>query len=383
MEIDTKRVAAKVSLEAIQSNLEVMHSLVPEGTKCIPVIKADGYGHGAVPIAHRLEPLAYVWGFAVATAEEAFTLFDSGVRKPILLLGGVFEGSIDGMLARGIRFCVSDASQGRMVAERARELRIPANIHVAVDTGMHRIGFSPDEGSADAVKALLEDPYLIAEGLFTHYARADEEDLAAALSQLKRYLAFRQMLTERGIAFRLCHTANSASVLHFPEAHLDAVRCGITMYGLTPSDEMTALMEENGVCFRPAMTLISHVIHLAEIDAGEEIGYGGTVTLTRKTRIATVPVGYADGFPRMLSGKGEVLIRGKRAKILGRICMDQFMADVTDIPEVSCGDPVVLLGKMDGEEITAEEIGRLSGRFNYELVCCITSRVPRVYGEGA
>ncbi|MBE5997721.1 MAG: alanine racemase [Lachnospiraceae bacterium] len=373
------RICARIDLDAIRDNLCAMHALTKEGTGVIPVVKADAYGHGAVPAAKVLEKEPYVIRFAVATAEEAAELIEAGIRKPVMLLGGCFPEAIPELIRLGAAMTVSSFEQAEMISREAEKLGKEAEIFIAADTGMHRIGFPVSENTVAEVRKILELPYLKAGGTFSHFARADEEDLGAAREQFAKMQRWLELAEEQGIHFPLKMISNSAGLLTMPEANMDAVRAGIMMYGLAPSDEMIPVIKEKGVSLRPAMSLISHIVFLKMIGPGDSVSYGGTYTADSPRKVATIPVGYADGYPRGLSGKGSVLIRGKRAPILGRICMDQFMVDVTGIPDVKTQDEVVLLGESGEERITAEEIGRISGKFNYEFVCGISPRVPRLY----
>ena len=261
----------------------------------------------------------------------------------------------------------------RQLSEEAVRQGKTAYLHIKVDTGMGRIGFPDDGDSADAVKEISLLPQVQIEGLFTHFARADEKDKEAARQQLSRYLDFSRMLEERGIEIPMRHCSNTAGIFDLKEANLDAVRAGISIYGLYPSDEVNKF----AVAITPVMSLKSHVAFIKDVEPGTAISYGGMFVAEHRMRIATIPVGYGDGYPRSLSNKGYVLIRGRRAPITGRVCMDQFMVDVTDIPDAREGDMVTLIGSEGGQEITMELLGELSGRFNYELACDIGKRVPR------
>ena len=372
---EDRRIKAEISLSAIDRNLMVMAEHLNPGTGICAVIKANAYGHGAVQLARHMEPNDLVWGYAVATAEEAFELRKNGIRKPILLLGYVFPEHYRKLIEQDVRLCVFDAETAEEVIRASRACRREAKVHLAVDTGMGRIGFEPDEVSAGIIASYADRKGLLIEGMFTHFARADEPSLAPAVEQRRRFMAFSELLSEKNVRIPLVHMSNSAAIMRFPEAHLRLVRAGITLYGMWPSDEVSGEMKG----LEEVMRLVSHVSYVKTLPAGRAVSYGGTYITDRDTVVATIPAGYADGYPRGLSGKGEVLIHGKRAPIIGRICMDQFMADVSEIPGVSRGDEVVLMGKQGTDEIRAEEIGHISGRFNYELTSCITGRVPRVY----
>ena len=346
------RIRADIDLSAVKYNFDNMAKNLTPGTQIAGVIKADAYGHGAVEIARLMENVPYMWGFAVATAGEALILREAGIRKPILILGYSFIEDREQLIAEDIRMCVFDAETARDISRKASKLHKNAYIHIALDTGMGRIGFLPTEESLEEIRKISEMPNIVIEGLFTHFA-------SRAL----------------GIDIPIRHVSNSAGIIRFREANLNMVRAGITIYGLYPSDEV----EKDIVPIRPVMSLVSHISYVKNLPAGYSISYGGTFTTQRESRVATIPVGYADGYPRQLSGKACVLIRGKRAPILGRVCMDQFMVDVTDIPDAQRGDEVILVGAQGDEHITVEELGAISGRFNYEFVCNISPRVPRVY----
>ena len=369
------RVRADIDLDAVLFNFESMRANISPDCKITAVIKADGYGHGSVQIAQLMEPYPYMWGFAVAAADEAMRLRMSGIRKPVMLLGYAFEESYAELIRADVRICVFDYETAEAVSNAAFDVDKKAVIHLALDTGMSRIGFRDDDASVETIARIAKLPNIVIEGLFTHFARADEVSIAPAVRQLERYKAFAEKVKRAGVRIPIHHVSNSAGIIRMKEANMDMVRAGITVYGLLPSSDV----ETDVVPLRPVMSLKSHISFVKDIEAGDEVSYGGTYKAGDRRRVATIPVGYADGYPRMLSGKGYVLIRGRKAPILGRVCMDQFMVDVTDINGASRGDEVVLLGRQGDYIITAEELGDLSGRFNYELVCDINKRVPRNY----
>lgn len=372
------RVWAQVELDAIADNMINMKRNLPERTRMMGVVKTDGYGHGGVPVARRLEPFGFMYGFAVATPEEAHILRQAGIRKPILILGYSFPYSY-GLLAREeLRPAVFRRDSIEPLAAAARKAGKPIKVHIKVDTGMNRIGITPDREGLSFVESLARREGIEIEGIFTHFARADEADKSSVLEQFGTFEAFIHMIEkELSLEIPVKHCANSAGILELPQTGMDLVRAGITMYGLAPSSEVRMDI----VPLRPALSLYSHIVYVKGIHAGQSVSYGGTFTAGRDMRIATVPVGYGDGYPRGLSGKGQVLVHGRRAPILGRVCMDQFMVDVSHIPDVAEGDRVVLIGADGGDRITAEELGDLSGRFNYELICNLGKRIPRVYTE--
>lgn len=369
------RIKAVVSLDAVAHNFGEMKKNIAKGTKIIAVIKADGYGHGAEAIARLIHGYSYIWGFAVATAEEALQLRAFGVTKPILILGIVFEEYFPDMVEQEIRLTVSDYSMAESLSEEAVRQGKTVHIHIALDTGMSRIGFADTAESIQEIKKITELPNVAVEGMFSHFARADETDISPAEKQLERYVTFERLLYENGIRIPMKHCSNSAGIIRMPKANMDAVRAGITIYGIYPSNEV----ERDIVKLLPVMELKSHVSYVKELKAGASVSYGGTFTAQKNMKVATIPVGYADGYPRSLSNKGWVLIHGKKAPVIGRICMDQFMVDVTEIPKVQTGDEVTLAGKDGDEVLSLETLGDLSGRFAYEFACDIGKRVPRVY----
>lgn len=376
-----RRIYAKIDLDAIRKNVENMKAKLVPGTGMMAVIKADGYGHGAAPIAGELEPLPEIWGFGVATAEEAFALRDAGIKKPVLVLGYTFPHSYERMIREEIRFTVFRNDTLLQLSQIGGELAgkgvfQKAMVHIKVDTGMNRIGVGADGEGLDFVRKALETDGISVEGIFTHMARADEEDKASAKKQIALFDdLLGRIEKETGHRIPVRHCANSAGILELPEAGFDLVRAGIALYGLWPSQEMS----RETMHLTPALSLYSTIVYVKEIEAGTPVSYGGTFVAPKRMWVATVPVGYGDGYPRSLSGKGFVLVCGKKAPILGRVCMDQFMIDVTDISKAREGEQVTLIGRDGGEQITMEFLGDLSGRFNYEFACDLGKRVPRIY----
>ncbi len=371
-----ERVYAAVDLDAVSHNMNLIHDHLNKETQITAVIKADAYGHGAVPIAKELEDREYLYGFCVATAEEALELRHAGIEKPILVLGYVFDYAIEDMIREKIRFCLFREDMIEKLEKEAIRQNQKALVHIKIDTGMTRIGIRPDEEGLRFCERVVGCKEIQVEGIFTHFAKADEEDKTDTFDQFRIFWNFCCNTEEKlGIKIPIKHCANSASILRMKEIQLDCVREGIILYGLWPQGRAYRL----DVDLRPAMSLKSTIIYLKEVEAGTPVSYGGSYITDKRTMIATVPVGYADGYPRSLSGKGYVLVKGQRAPILGRVCMDQFMIDVTHIRGVKEGEEVVLLGKSRDEQITMEELGEWSGRFNYEWACLITKRVPRIY----
>ncbi len=369
------RLYAGIDLDAVRFNMESMHKHIREGTKITAVVKADAYGHGALRIAEVIEPLPYLWGFAVATVDEAKSLIKDGRKKPILILGIPFQESYPYIVEHQIRPAVCDFSMAKELSDIAVRKNKVCHVHIKIDTGMSRIGFLVNENSAEIIARIAALPNIDIEGIFTHFARSDEKDKTFTDRQIALFCKMIFLTELQGVKIPIHHCSNSAGILELPEANMDMVRAGITLYGLWPSDEVLKTQIE----LRPVMSLKSHISFIKTLEAGCPVSYGGTYVTAETSRIATIPVGYADGYARGLSNKGYVLVHGKKAPIRGRICMDQFMVDVSKIPEAKQGDVVTLLG-CDGEScITMEELGELSGRFNYEFACLITDRVPRIF----
>jgi alanine racemase len=367
------RVYAEINLDAIVKNVDNLMALTKENTGALAVVKADGYGHGDVAVAKAVAQK--VTGYAVATLDEAVNLRENGVKKPILVLGYVDPYEFDILVSHEITATVFDVETAQLLADAARVQKKQAHCHIKVDTGMRRIGLEPDENGIAIVKQITALKELSADGIFTHFAASDETDKTSAEHQFKLFTDFTGRLEKEGIHFTYRHCANSAAVIDMPQVDLDMVRLGIAMYGMYPSDEV----KKEKVELFPALDLKSHITMVKEIPSGEKVSYGGTFTTTRTTKLATVSVGYGDGYPRALSSKGYVLVRGQKAPIVGRVCMDQMMVDVTDIENVTRADIVTLIGKDGDAEITVEEIAALAGTFNYEFVCDLGKRIPRSY----
>ena len=368
------RVEARINLNNLVFNLEKMEENIGGNTPILAVIKTNAYGHGAIEIAQLLENKSYIYGYAVATIDEAVRLRKEGIRKPILIIGIVFNEDFDLLLSYDITCAVASIEQANALSVYAASKNQIAKIHVKLDTGMGRIGFPVNSQSLKEIVDINNLSGVKIEGMFTHFAKADELDKSYAHKQHAAYEKMRIALMTEGVEIPVCHCANSASILELPDFHMDMVRAGITMYGLWPSNEVDKSFQ-----LKPVMSLVSHVSFVKKVPKDTAISYGGTYVTNKESVIATVPVGYGDGYPRSLSNKGYVLIHGKKAPIVGRVCMDQFMIDVTEFDNVVVGDEVVLMGTQKDTTITCEELGDLSGRFNYEFVCDINDRVPRKY----
>ena len=363
----------KIDLDIIAANFDAVCQKT--GTPAMAIVKADAYGHGAVQVARHLEDKCAFFG--VSSILEALELRQAGLCKPILILGRTPTAAFPHAVRENIRPTIFHYDDAVALSLEAMKQGKVAPFHLAVDTGMSRIGMQPTEESADLIRQILTLPGITAEGIFSHFATADCADLTRAHAQTARFDAFIQLLEDRGIHIPIHHLNNSAGLMNF-HRHYQMVRSGIVTYGLYPSDEVDPQL----LPLRPALQWLSRVTHVKLLPPGREISYGGTYVTDRPTRVATVPVGYADGYRRSLSGKFYVLIHGKRAPILGRICMDQMMVDVTNIPDVALDDPVTLVGTDGEEQITMEAIAAAADSFNYEFVCGISRRVPRIYCQG-
>ena len=359
-----------IDLDAIRHNIQEVKKRA--GVPVMAIIKADAYGHGAVEIARHLDGDCAFFG--VSSMLEALELRQADIQKPILILGYTPVEAFPDAIRLGIRPTIFHYEDALALSLVAQKLGLTAHFHFAVDTGMSRIGFQVTPEDADICAAIARLPGLDPEGLFSHFATADCADLTRARRQMEQFDRFYEMLQARGVSVKIRHLDNSAGVMNF-RCKYEMVRSGIVTYGMYPSDEV----DPQALDLRPALRWESRITHLKTLEAGREIGYGGAYTTTAPTRGATIPVGYADGYRRSLTGRCYVLIRGKKAPILGRICMDQMMVDVTEIPEAKLNDTVVLVGSSAEERITVEEIAARQDSFNYEFVCGISRRVPRVY----
>lgn len=378
MNIDEKysRVCALINLDNAKANMLEICNKINNNTKIYAIIKADGYGHGAIELAHIYEEIEQVQGYGVATAEEALTLVNAGIKKDIVIIGYTFPYAYESLIRENIRITVFREDTIDELSRIANRLGKKAKVHIKVDTGMSRIGVNPFTDGSRLAKKLIEDPNIDVEGIFTHFSRADEADKNHANGQFELFCDFvNKIEKDNNFKFLIKHCSNSAAIIDLPEANMDVVRAGIILYGLWPSDEVN----KNNISLKPVMSLISHIIYIKTVPQDTMISYGGTYITDKETKIATIPVGYADGYQRRLSGKAYVLIRGKKAPIVGRICMDQFMVDITDIEGCQLGDRVTLIGQDGDENITIEQLSNLSEQLNYEFACDIGKRVPRLY----
>lgn len=371
---DLYRVYAKINLDAIRNNILEMKKHMAQDCEMMAVVKTDGYGHGAIEIAREVEDL--VSAYATATVDEAVALRMQGIRKMILILGHVHESLFETMIRHRISVNLYSKKDALELSRVAGRLGMTAGVHFKLDTGMGRLGVPDNEESLQLLKEIAALPHIKIEGLFTHFSASDEKDKTRTKEQLRRFLDFMGKAREAGLQIPILHCSNSAGIIDVPEANFNMVRAGIALYGMYPSEEVI----QSQVKLIPALELKSHIVYLKEMEAGCGISYGSIYVTDKRTRVATIPVGYGDGYPRALSNVGYVLIHGRKAPILGRICMDQFMADVTDIPEAEEGDTVTLIGTDGDARLSVEELAAMAGNtFNYEIVCDLGKRIPRVF----
>ncbi|NLP16059.1 MAG: alanine racemase [Clostridiales bacterium] len=373
---DYYRVQANINLDAIRSNIRQIRNSIDKDTKLMVIVKADAYGHGAVAISKALEN-GMVDAYGVAIIEEAIELRKAGIKKPILILGYTPMEQFDLVVSYDVMQTVYQYEMAKKLSEEAVKQNKTARIHIKIDTGMSRLGFSDSYETIKIIKQIASLEGICIDGIFSHFAKADEADREISVKQINRFNEYIGLLEQEGIHIPIRHFSNSAGMIEFPEAQYNMVRCGIVAYGVYPSDEVN----HNSLGLIPAMELKSHVIFIKEVEAGTGISYGLTYITDKKTKVATIPVGYADGYSRNLSNVGKVIIRGQYAPIIGRICMDYFMVDVTDIKDVSQGDVVTLLGKEGDCIISVETLAQWSHSFPYEMMCTVGKRIPRVYNQ--
>lgn len=365
---------AEIDLDAVAHNCRALKAWVGDKTQLLAIVKANAYGHGALPVAQTALESGATW-LGVNFCDEGVQLRQAGITAPILLVGYTPAWQAETVVKHRLIPTVNSLE----VAQALNSFTSPADplpVHVKVDTGLSRYGMMPDE-IVPFVQRLAQMPGLRLQGLFTHFASADIADKTSARKQLQVYQETLARLKQAGISIAVRHVAASGASLDMPETHLDMVRCGIVIYGLYPSDAVS-----RSVALRPALGLKARIARMREIPAGASVGYGATFVCERPTRVALVPLGYADGVRRPYSNKGSVLVRGRRARLLGRVSMDQLSIDVTDIAGVAEGDEVVLIGRQAGAEITADEMAAVMGTINYEVLVGLPARLPRVYYRG-
>jgi len=377
MEYKLNRSWAEVNLDNIAHNVREIRRITNKKAELMGVVKADAYGHGVMEVTRTLLANG-VTRLAVSMLDEAIQLRKNGIDVPILILSYTDPARAEEIILNDVTQTVFSHDLAEALSDAAVRLHRNVKIHIKIDTGMTRVGFMPGYSAVKDVVAISKLPGIIVEGLFTHFASADEKDKKYTYMQFERFMSICSELSRIGVYIPIKHVSNSAAIIDFPEMHLDMVRPGIILYGMYPSGEV----DRSKLNIKPAMTLKANVILVKNVEKNTCISYGRTFKTRRESKIATIPIGYADGYTRLLSNKGKVLINGEKAPIVGRICMDQCMVDVTDLKsEVRVGDEVVLFGKQGNSEITVEDIAQAIGTINYEIVSIIGKRVPRVYLE--
>lgn len=368
-----KRVYTKINLDNIKKNIQTVRNRFGDDMIILGIVKANAYGHGAVETAKALVEFG-AGMLGVAAIDEALELRENGITAPVLILGQIFRQDYAAAIENDITCTVIDIVTAQGLSKKAQELGKTAKVHIKIDTGMGRIGFQPDKNGKQQIKSVFALDNLFIEGTFTHFANADSVDKTSANEQKQKFLDFTDSLIKEGYKIPIRHMYNSASAMELDGYAGEMVRCGIMLYGLYPSEEM-----DKDYKLFPALEFKSHISFVKAVSKDFPISYGSTYITDREMTVATVPVGYGDGYPRYLSNKGEVLVHGTRCKILGRVCMDQFMIDVSHLPNVQIADEVTLVGADGDETITVEDVSDAEYRFNYEFCCLITPRVPRIY----
>ncbi len=368
-----KRVYTKVNLDNIKKNMENVRQKFGDDMLIMGIVKANAYGHGAVEVAKALVEFG-AGMLGVAAIDEAVELRENGISAPILILGQIFRQDYETAIENDVICTVVDTVTAQGISQKAKELQKVAKVHIKIDTGMGRIGFQADENGENEIKSIFALKNICVAGAFTHFACADFKDKTSANAQKEKFLRFTDKLINEGYNFPIRHMYNSASAMELTGYAGEMVRCGIMLYGLYPSEEMNKDYK-----LYPALEFKSSVSFVKNVKKGFAVSYGSTYVAEKDMKIATVPAGYGDGYPRYLSNEGEVLIHGTRCKILGKVCMDQFMVDVSHLQNVQIADEVTLVGTDGNETITIAEVSRNDARFNYEFCCLITPRVPRIY----
>jgi len=361
---------AEINLHAIRRNVRAIREKVGPGVGLMPAVKANAYGHGAVKVS-RAALEAGVDMLGVACIEEAVELRDAGIKE--LILGAAPVDAASEIVERNVTAAICDEAFARALSACASSCGKTAKAHIKVDTGMGRVGV-PIESALDLILGVAALPGIVIEGVFTHFPSADEEDSGFTKRQLEQFGRLIGELESRGLRPRIVHAANSAAILDYPESSLDLVRPGIMFYGLYPSSAVN-----RSVAVTPALTLKTRVVFLKEIQTGATVSYGRTFRASRRTKVATIPIGYADGYSRSLSNRGQAIVRGRKVPVIGRVCMDQTMLDVTDVPGVQVGDEVVVYGDQGNETIGVEDVAAMIGTIPYDVLCAVGSRIPRVY----
>lgn len=372
---EQERVIAEINLDNIAKNIKNIRNAIKKESKIMAVVKADAYGHGCVEVSKACLSSGAEW-LGVAILEEAIELRKNNIFEPILVLGNTMESKFEQLIKNDITQTVFSFEMAKKLSDIAKNIGKDVNIHIKIDTGMSRIGFLPNQETIEEIVKISKLPYVNITGVFTHFATSDEENKDFAKEQFEKYMWVIEKLEDRGITNVLKHVSNSGAILDLSEYDLDIVRAGIIIYGIYPSDKVKKEIE-----LFPAMSIKTHIVYIKEIEENTSVGYCRTYFTNKKTKIATVPIGYADGYSRMMSNKGKVIVNGQYANVIGNICMDQFMIDVTHIENVQIGDKVTLIGEENGLFIGADDLAKLQGTISNEIVCGIGKRIPRVFTQ--
>lgn len=367
------RLLAEIDLDAIGNNIREIRKRIKAETKLMAVVKADAYGHGAEEVS-KVCLYNGADQLAVATCDEGVQIRQWSIQVPVLILGNTVEGQLETVINYSLTQAVFRYETAKLMSDIAVKLGKTALVHIKIDTGMSRIGFMPTDESIDEIEKIFRLPNLKVTGIFTHFATADEKDKTFTRVQYKKFRYVTDRLNEMGYSGFIRHCANSGAILDMPELQLDMVRAGIIIYGMYPSDQVT-----HPVNLKPAMSLKSQISYVKDLEKNVSVGYGRTYFTTHKTKVATIPIGYADGYSRAFSNRSRVIVNGEYAPVIGNVCMDQMMIDVSHIPDAEAGDSVIIMGSDGKNTVSAEELAGIAGTINYEIVCNVGKRVPRVY----
>lgn len=368
------RVVSMINLDTIAHNIKQIRKITDSKAQIMAIVKADAYGHGAVEIS-KVALYNGASALGVAISDEGIQLRQNNIHVPILILGYTPEAKIEEAIKYNLLLTVFTYQTAELISKSAIKLCKTAKIHIKIDTGMGRIGFLPTQESKEIIKKITKLDNIEIDGIFTHFATSDEEDKTFTYTQAEIFKNFINKLEQDGLNIKIKHCSNSGAIIDLPQFSFNMVRAGIILYGMYPSKYINKEILD----LKPAMELKTQISYIKEVVKGTPISYGRTYYTHDISKIATVPIGYADGYSRLLSNKGRVLVKGEYAPIIGKICMDQFMIDVTHIKDINIGDDIILVGTQGNKTVTAEEIAELIGTINYEIVCMISKRIPRVY----
>ena len=372
--LNYERVVAEINLDNIAKNMQNIRKAINENTKIMAIVKADGYGHGCIEVAKTCLYNGANW-LGVAIFEEAMELRENNICEPILILGNTIKNKFEQLIKNEITQTVFSFEMAKNLSDIGKKLKKDALIHIKIDTGMSRLGFLPTKKDILEIIKISKLPYIKITGIFTHFATSDEKDKNFSNEQFEKYMYVVNKLEENGVKNLIKHISNSGAILDLHNYNLDMVRAGIIIYGMYPSNEVC----KNNIKLYPAMSIKTYISYIKEIEENTSVSYCRTYFTKAKTKIATIPVGYADGYARIMSNKAKVILNGQYANVVGNICMDQFMIDISHIKNAKVGDEVILMGEQKGISISAEDLANLQNTINYEIVCTIGKRIPRVF----